>query len=386
MEAIIHAKQLKEQVGALQGIFSKKETIPVLGKIKIDAEEGGALRMTATDLDVSLIIKQEVDILEGGSICLSGKKLGEITAGLPNEPVHLKLDAKNERVEFRAGRFKSKLSGTSSDQFPEVPRVNSEAVKLPASVFYEGLRRTIFAVTEDAKRFTINGILLVLDDSGLKMVSTDGARLCCFQTATSLVKQAINCLIPIKAARELKNLLADEIRINQKADVKIKKGSHIEFELANKQMTARELTGNFPNWEMVIPKTFDYFAEIKANDLKDALTRVGVMADDAHRRIDFVFYQNKLLLKSESAETGNSAEEISCTFNKLSNLESNSPDIADGWNIAFNSRYLAEFLALQNAKTNEQRVIWKFGSNLSQSLLTFEGEERLFSYILVPLK
>lgn len=387
MEAIIHAKQLKEQVGALQGIFARKETIPVLGKIKIDANQNGALTMTATDLDVSLIIEQEVDILESGSICLSGKKLGEITAGLPNEPVHLKLDAKNERVEFRAGRFKSKLSGTSSDQFPEVPRVSSEAVKLPASVFYEGLRRTIFAVTEDTKRFTINGILLVLDDSGLKMVSTDGHRLCCFQTAISLTNQNISCLIPIKAARELKNLLASEIRINQKADVKIKKGGHIEFEVANKQMTARELTGNFPNWEMVIPKTFEFFAEIKASELKDALTRVGVMADDAHRRVEFVFFQNKLLLKSESAETGNSTEEINCLFQRMSNSENGSPEISEDWKIAFNTKYLADFLALQNAnKQNEQRVIWKFGKHLSQSLLTFEGEERLFSYVLVPLK
>jgi DNA polymerase III subunit beta len=386
MEAIIHAKQLKEQVGALQGIFAKKETIPVLGKIKIDANQNGAFVMTATDLDISLIIEQEVDILESGSICLSGKKLGEITAGLPNEPVHLKLDKSGERVEFQAGRFKSKLSGTSSDQFPEVPRVSSEAVKLPATVFYEGLRRTIFAVTEYNKRFTINGILLILDNSGLKMVSTDGARLCCFQMATSLTNQNINCLIPIKAARELKNLLAGEIRINQKVDVKIKKGSHIEFEIANKQMTAREVTGNFPNWEMVIPKIFEHFAEIKANELKDALTRVGVLADDAHRRIEFVFSQNKLLLKSESAETGNSTEEIGCTFQKLNDTGNGSQEISDGWKIAFNAKYLMEFLAIQNAKQSESRVIWKFGSNLSQSLLSFEGEERLFSYVLVPLK
>lgn len=225
MEAIIHAKQLKEQVGALQGIFAKKETIPALGKIKIDANSNGAFVMTATDLDVSLIIEQEVDILQSGSICLSGKKLGEITGNLPNEPVHLKLDKTGERVEFRAGRFKSKLSGTNSDQFPEVPRVSSEAVKIPASVVYEGLRRTIFAVTEDNKRFAINGILLILDGSGLKMVSTDGHRLSCFQTATAIINQNINCLIPIKAARELRNLLASEIKINQKVDVKIKKGS-----------------------------------------------------------------------------------------------------------------------------------------------------------------
>ena len=151
-------------------------------------------------------------------------------------------------------------------------------------------------------------------------------------------------------------------------------------------MTAREVTGNFPNWEMVIPKTFEHFAEIKGGELKDALTRVGVMADDAHRRIEFVFSRNKLLLKSESAETGNSAEEIGCTFQRLNNSENNPPDSSDGWKIAFNTKYLADFLAIQNSKQSESRVIWKFGTNVSQSLLTFEGEERLFSYVLVPLK
>lgn len=386
MEAIIHAKQLKEQVGALQGIFARKETIPVLGKIKIDANERGALRMTATDLDVSLIVEQEVDVLETGSICLSGKKLGEITAGLPNEPVHLKLDSRSERVEFRAGRFRSKLSGTDSDGFPEVPRVNAEAVRLSAAVFYEGLRRTIFAVTEDNKRFTISGILLVLDGSGLKMISTDGARLCCFQTAASPINQSLELLIPIKAARELKSLLGGEIRANEKVDIKIRKGSQIEFEIGNKLMTVREITGSFPNWEMVIPESFEFFAEIKANELKDALTRVGVMADDSHRRIEFVFFHNKIVLKSESAETGTSVEEINCTFQRLNNSENNTNETNDGWKIAFNTKYLTEFLAIQNAKQSEQRVIWKFGSNLSQSLLTFEGEERLFSYVLVPLK
>ena len=193
-------------------------------------------------------------------------------------------------------------------------------------------------------------------------------------------------MIPIKAARELKNLLASEIRSNQKVDLKIKKGSQLEFEIGNKLMTAREITGAFPNWEMVVPKTFEYFAEMKANELKDALTRVGVMADDSHRRIEFIFLQNKLTLKSESAETGNSTEEINCTFQKLGNAENVAPETPDGWKIAFNTKYLMDFMALQNAKQVESRVIWKFGTNVSQTLLSFEGEERLFSYVLVPLK
>lgn len=384
MEAIIHAKHLKEQVGALQGIFARKETIPSLGKIKIDAESGGSMRMTATDLDISLIIEQEVDILQSGSICLSGKKLGEITAGLPNEPVHLKLDSNGARVEFRAGRFKSKLSGTDSETFPEVPRVNAESIKLSATVFYEGLRRTIFGATEDNKRPTMSGILLILDETGLKMVSTDGHRLCLFQTSVLNTGQSLKCLIPLKAVRELKSLMASEIKANANIDVKIKKGNQLEFEIGNKLMMAREISGDFPNWEMVVPKTFDFFAETKANELKDALTRVGVMADDSHRRIEFYFYPNKLVLKSESAETGSSTEEINCTFQKLGDSVVSEGD--DGWKIAFNTKYLMEFLALQTAKQTESRVIWKFGTNVSQSLLTFEGEERMFTYVLVPLK
>ena len=91
-------------------------------------------------------------------------------------------------------------------------------------------------------------------------------------------------------------------------------------------------------------------------------------------------------MKSESAETGSSTEEINCTFQGLNKPEGTAVVPAEGWRIAFNTKYLMEFLALQNAKQSESRVIWKFGSNVSQTLLTFEGEERLFSYVLVPLK
>ena len=100
MEAIINSKKLKEQVAALQGILARKATIPVLGTIKIDALTSGDLVMTATDLDVSLIVEQETDILRPGSICLNGRKLGDITATFPNEPVHLRLDDKGKKLNF----------------------------------------------------------------------------------------------------------------------------------------------------------------------------------------------------------------------------------------------------------------------------------------------
>lgn len=124
-------------------------------------------------------------------------------------------------------------------------------------------------------------------------------------------------------------------------------------------MTGREIAGTFPNWEMVVPKNFEFFAEINAKQFGEASTRVGVMAEDSHRRIEFVFYPDRVLLKSESPETGSFSEEIGCTFqtiNKETNaVNLNEREVAPGWKIAFNTRYLMNFsrFIVQNVTSNE---------------------------------
>ena len=127
------------------------------------------------------------------------------------------------------------------------------------------MKRTSFAVIDDQKRFSINGILLQLENGELKMVSTDGRRLCYFRMLRSVGNSLnLDCLIPLKAARELMKILLYEIRVDEKVEIKVKKGSQLEFEIGSKTMTAREISGTFPNWEMFIPKIFECFAEINA--------------------------------------------------------------------------------------------------------------------------
>ncbi|HLM61414.1 MAG TPA: hypothetical protein VK308_11465 [Pyrinomonadaceae bacterium] len=135
--------------------------------------------------------------------------------------------ARRARRESRVprGAFISRLSGTESKQFPEIHRVAGKSVKLPASVFYEGLRRTGFAVTEENQRFALNAVLLVIESTGIKMVSTDGHRFCFFRMMTAAGSgQNFQCLIPGKADRKLKGLLTDEIRANQKSGNQDQKG------------------------------------------------------------------------------------------------------------------------------------------------------------------
>ena len=123
-----------------------------------------------------------------------------------------------------------------------------------------------------------------------------------------------------QSRRELTKILPDEIRVNKQSEIKIKKGSQLEFEIGSKTMTAREITGTFPNWEMVIPKSFEYFAEINAVEFANALARVGVLADGMHRRVEMAFYPDKVQLRAESPETGFSTEEVACTFRRLDQL------------------------------------------------------------------
>lgn len=152
-------------------------------------------------------------------------------------------------------------------------------------------------------------------------------------------------------------------------------------------MTAREITIDFPNWEMVIPKDFEYFAEINYKEFSEALNRVGIMADDSHRRIEFAFYPDRVSLKSESPETGHSIEELSCAFQSLKETAENGSH-GDNWKIAFNAKYITDFLSVHGgaAKRGNLRIVWKFGTGQSQTEMAYGGEEKLFSYVLVPLK
>ncbi len=206
------------------------------------------------------------------------------------------------------------------------------------------------------------------------MVSTDGHRLCYFRMMTTAgSEQNLRCLIPIKAVRELKSIISEELRTNQKAEIKIKKANHLEFEIGNKTMTAREISGNFPNWEMVIPKNFESFVEINAKQFAEALNRVGVLADDTHRRIELVFHPDKVQLKAESPETGYSSEEVNCTFQLIEQPADGQSDKTESWKVAFNTKYLMDFFSIHGAKKEEQRIIWKFAGGYAQTELMFEG-------------
>src|SRR6185369_16478915 len=208
MQFVVSKQNLEKELAFLQGIVEKKNTIPVLSNILIESAGKRSIRITGTDLDVTLRCDMQAEeITTPGSICVQARKLFDIARLLPDAPVSFKRED-NDWVTVECDRSKFRLPGIAKETFPELPGFKSTPLKLPASLLKSLIDRTIFAITQEEGRYTLSGAKFELDASGVKMVTTDGHRL-----AFASVKENgdasgndIDVLIPRKTLAELTKL------------------------------------------------------------------------------------------------------------------------------------------------------------------------------------
>jgi DNA polymerase-3 subunit beta len=302
MEFIINPSLLKEELGLLTPVIERKPGVPVLSKIKMETNIQGELALTATDLDVTMRSLQVTDVLQSGSILVEGRKLYDISRELPNEPIHFQLN-KNGQIEIRYKKGRHKLGTVESSQFPEVPINKQAGVRIPAVILREAIRRTAFAVTTEQSRFTISGAKVVIDESNLTMVATDGHRLAYARfPLVNSTGQKLDLLVPKKSLSQLEDLLDREIRRDAEATIEIgETNNQLCFAAGNHSLFSRKLSGAFPNWEMVLPKSLAYTAEISTDDFRRSLSRVTLTADDRNYSVTMEIEPGKLMLKSNTA-------------------------------------------------------------------------------------
>ncbi len=374
MEFIINPSLLKEELGLLTPVIERKATIPILSKIKMETNIQGELALTATDLDVTMRSLQVTDVLQTGSILVEGKKLYDISRELPNEPIHFQLN-KNGQIEIRYKKGRHKLGTVESSQFPEVPMNKQAGVRVPAVILREAIRHTAFAVTTEQTRFTISGAKVVIDESNLTMVATDGHRLAFARfPLVNSTGQKLDLLVPKKSLAQLEDLLDREIRRDAEATIEIgETNNQLCFATGNHSLFSRKLSGAFPNWEMVLPKNLNYTVEISTDDFRRSLSRVTLTADDRNYSVTMEIEPGKLLLKSSTAE-GEAQEEMLAAFNGQNNHS-----------LRFNSRYLMDFLQLVS-KAGSPTFSLGFSDGNSPFELFLSDQPGSYRYILMPLR
>src|SRR2546422_9214077 len=210
MQFIVSKQNLQKELSFVQGIVERKNTIPVLSNILIESVGENTIRLTGTDLDVTVRCDMDAEeISASGSICVQARKLFEIARLLPDAPVTFKKED-NDWVTVTCDKTRFKMVGVARDAFAEVPSSKSAPIKLPADTIKTFIDRTIFAITQEESRYTLSGAKFILDDTGARMVTTDGHRLAYVERkgVSKNGSDSIDTLIPRKTLAELTKLTA----------------------------------------------------------------------------------------------------------------------------------------------------------------------------------
>jgi DNA polymerase III subunit beta len=199
METIVRKADLVKELYLVQGIVERKNSIPILSNVLLDARDG-ALRISATDLDVSVRCGCDARVTAPGSITLGAKKLYEIARSLPDGDIHIKVLA-DSWATIESERINFKMAGLPKEDFPSLPDVPGKGgTEVPADVLRDLIARTSFAITGEDARYYLTGALLVIDSDGIAMVTTDGHRLSyARRRATVKISDPQRLLIPRKA-------------------------------------------------------------------------------------------------------------------------------------------------------------------------------------------
>jgi DNA polymerase-3 subunit beta len=329
MEFTIKQSVLREELGFVAGIVERKSTIPVLSNILIESIGEKEIRIVGTDLDVTIRCDAEAEIKQPGAMCVQARKLFELVRLLDGGDVNFRKED-NEWVTMKTGRSSFRLAGVSREQFPEVPAFKSVPMRLPADVFNHFIQNTSFAITNEQSRFTLSGAKFELTADAARMVTTDGHRLAFIEKKLdgSETVGTMDALIPKKALMEL-------VKIAREAGGDVSFGedpNHIYFEVEGRLLITRKLSGNFPNYEMVLPKDNDKMAEFDLEEMRAAVRRVSLMADERTRSIRLFIREGEIEITGQSSEEGEGREFVPADY------------MGDEVQIGFNAAYLQDFL------------------------------------------
>ena len=340
----IKVQTLLTQLSLMSGIEDRRNSIPVLHNLSIQSVNPVTLKLTATDLDVTLTCQAEADITEPGSILVPLKKLLDITKTLPRTADISFQALEQGGAQVTCERASFKLVAPEFESFPELPKPCEGAIQIPASRFASMITSTIFAITDEASRYTLSGAKVEIDQQSLRMVTTDGHRLAKSEDKTTTAQNPIEVLIPEKALAALAKLCAThDGPLSFAADE-----NHAHFIVGSSVLIARLLYGQFPDYKMVFPKdnTRSFTADVAL--FRDTLRRVSLMADERSHSIRLDVKNNSTLtLVASNSEGGQAIEDLPINLQGDTTTPSDAGEVA--LSIAFNGTFILDALASLNA-------------------------------------
>jgi DNA polymerase-3 subunit beta len=374
MKLKIAKAELQKGLGRIQAIVEKRNSMPILANVLLEAEAGGKdpgrLRLAATDLEVGVRGQHPASVEKAGGLTVAAKKFFEIVRELPDEEISLEATS-NSYLDIRCARSRFTLAGTAAEEYPTLPDFSPEATVRVSSEALSGMvERTMYAASLDETRYNLNGVYLeVLAATGkLRMVATDGHRLALVdrEVPGDLSALSNGVIIPRKGLAELKRLLdeddAEEVEIGFEGSSGLARKGDVT-------LVMRLIEGEFPNYQQVIPSDVTVQLVVPTDQLVQSLRRVVLLSSERSRAVKLSLTDGRLVVSSNNPDLGDASDELDVEYSGA-NVQ-----------MGFNARYLLDALGSLHAK----EVRLGLQNDLSPAQITATNDDDCLA-VVMPMR
>lgn len=329
MEIKTSKTELVKALTPATNAVGSKNVVAILNNVLIQAnKEKECVIITGTDLEIGIRTTCNAQVVSEGVVTAPAKKLYDIVRELPDGEVEIAV-GKNNAVNIRAGKAFFKVLGLEADDFPKFPELDkNQFFEIDQKTLKHCLSATVFSVSRDEARYTLNGVLMAVRNGAARFVATDGKRLAFVQKEVNLPKEVIlETIIPTKAVFELTKTLSETgiVRVAYSQN-------QILFEFDGTAIISRLIEGKFPNYEQVIPKEQKTSTQIHRETFLSAVRRMAILTSQENQSVKLDFTKGKVLVSSRSPSLGEAKEELEADVT--------GEDLA----IGFNPGYLTDIL------------------------------------------
>ena len=374
MKATIERATLLKSLSHVQSVVERRNTIPILSNVLIEASGDGHVRIMATDLDLQVIESLEaVSVEQAGAITVSAHLLFDIARKLPDGS-QVSFETADNRMAVKAGRSRFSLPTLPRDDFPVIVEGDlPTSFELPARLLAELIDRTRFAISTEETRYYLNGIFLHVSDDDqpvLKAAATDGHRLARFTLPRPEGAEGMpDVIVPRKAVGELRKLLEEALDGNVEIDLS---PSKIRFTLGGEGgvvLTSKLIDGTFPDYSRVIPTGNDKLLRLDPKSFYEGVDRVATIATEKTRAVKMGVETDKVTLSVTSPDNGTAAEEVPADY------------ASEALEIGFNANYLKDILGQIDGDTVELHL-----ADPGAPTLIRQSEKSPALYVLMPMR
>jgi DNA polymerase-3 subunit beta len=366
MKVIINREELLTPLQAINNVVERRQTLPILGNVLVNADETGKVTFTATDMEVEVKTQIDANIETQGAVTVPAKKFFDICRALPTDS-ELKFETKEEKITIRSGKSRFLLATQPATDFPSIGTFESFVdFELPASTLKGLLEGTQFAMAHQDVRYYLNGLLFELREDTIRSVATDGHRLAlCNRAAPIGQTETRQIIVPRKGVVEISRMIGDS---DEKVAITVGE-NHMRVTTARQSLTTKLVDGRFPDYERVIPRAGEKNVFADRELLRAGLARASILSNEKFRGVRVALSKNQLTAIAHNPEQEEAEEEIEVEYD------------GEALEIGFNVSYLLDVLSVLDCVKVQVDFI-----DSNSSCLIRDPDDKQALYVVMPMR